>query len=283
VYESVDGSREQVLAELRRRMTTVGPGKDRLGAPLRAPRVEPEEPVVGAGLAPVESSERPTVLPTTLPTESAGAGFEVLAAPEALASVLPRGGLPKGGVVSLAGGSGTTSLLLALLAAPPGAWSAVVGMPAIGVLAAAEFGVDLDRLALIPDPGPDVLQVLSVLVDGVDLVAVAAPDGGFGSPARLRVLTGRLRQHGAVLLVAGGWPGADLVLRTRTTGWTGIGQGSGRLRDRSMEIDVRGRGAAGQGRSVSVLLRSDRLGVQLLPQLPVAAPVQVPVAQERAV
>lgn len=202
----------------------------------------------------------------------------VFAVPEPLAAVLPQGGLPRGGVVSLAGGTGSTSLLLSLLAAPEGTWSALVGLPGVGLAAAAEFGVDLDRTVLIPDPGPDVLQVLSVLADGVDLLVVGAPAQGFPAPARLRVLTGRLRQRGATLLVVGAWPGADLVLRTRVTGWAGIADGHGRLRDRSLEISVGGRRAATTRRSVQVLLQGDRERVRMHadPSMPSAIPVDRP-------
>lgn len=186
--------------------------------------------------------------------------------PGPLASVLPRGGLPRGSVVGLGstapGRAGTTTLLLSLLAAPPGAWSAVVGMPDLGVLAAAELGVDLDRLALIPDPGPDPLQVISVLADGVDLIAAVPPADL--PPARLRVLTGRLRQRGAVLLVMGRWPGADLTLKVRDVRWSGMGQGHGRLRDRELDIEVGGR-RAGAGSTVTLVLRSDRTSVTVAP------------------
>jgi len=131
-------------------------------------------------------------------------------------------------------------------------------MPDLGLLAAAEHGVDLDRIVVVPHPGPDILQVLSVLVDGVDIVVVAPPAKMRIPPSRLRVLTGRLRQSGALLLVAGSWPTADLVLDSRITGWSGIGRGHGRLRDRELTVEVRGRGAAGRRRTAVLQLRSDR-------------------------
>ena len=186
-------------------------------------------------------------------------GRQVLAVPTPLAEILPRGGLPRGGVISLGGRSGATSLLLTLLATPVNTWSALVGMPEVGLLAAAELGVDLDRIALIPDPGPDVLQVLSVLADGVDMIAFVPPK--VLAPARLRVLTARLRQSGAVLLVTGRWPGADLVLNSRIENWTGLGPGHGRLRDRELVVEVGGRGAAGRQGAAVMLLQSTRSGV----------------------
>jgi hypothetical protein len=227
-FPAPDGpaDRQQVLAELRRRM-----------AGLHDDKVTQNIPGMG--------SEGVGMLPV-LPV---------------LSGLFPRGGLPRGGVVSVTGDAGATSLLFALLAGPQRSWSAVVGMPGLGLLAAAELGVDLAKVVLVPDPGPDVLQILSVLADGVELIAVAAPSGSLGAAARLRVLTGKLRQHGAIVLVSGGWPGAELVLRTRTLGWTGLGQGHGRLRDREMEVTVAGRGAAGRLSRSIITLRSDRNAV----------------------
>jgi hypothetical protein len=185
-------------------------------------------------------------------------GSDVLAAPDPLSRLLPGGGLPRGGSVSVqasthAGGSGATSLLVSLLSAPRGVWIAVVGMPGLGLAAVAELGIDLDRLVVIPDPGPDALQVLSVLADGVDLIATAPP--ATLPPARLRVFSGRLRQRGAVLLVAGRWPGADLMLTVRDVRWRGLGSGHGRLRDRDLDVEVAGR-RLGTPRSTTLTLRA---------------------------
>lgn len=197
-----------------------------------------------------------------------------------LAAALPRGGLARGSVVSMLG-QGATSLLFALLAGPGGVaghWAALVGMPGLGLRAAAELGVDLDRVVLIPDPGSDVLQVVSILIDGVDLIAVSLPSSVRPAPARQRVIGGRLRQRGAVLLVAGPWPGADLVLTARWVGWHGLGRGHGRLRDRELAVRVGGRRAAGPGAEVELLLRpSDRDAVQILPA--VSRPALQPVAR----
>lgn len=208
---------------------------------------------------------------------------EVLPISGPLADLLPRGGLPRGRVISVVadgidnggrdnrgsddsqidarlGSGGASSLLLSLLAGPERRWSALVGLPGIGLLAAAELGVDLERLVVVPDAGPDVLHVLSVLADGVDLIAAGAPRGPMVTPSRLRVLSGRLRQHGAVLLIAGQWPGADLVLTARHTGWVGIDRGHGRLRDRELTVSVGGRRAGGHRRQGTILLAGRRDG-----------------------
>lgn len=243
-----DPDRQQVLAELRR---TISGSAALAGAAalttLTTPAAAPAPSLVGPAVAGSRS---------------------VLTVPGPLAEVLPRGGIPAGSVVTLSGSGGTTSLLFTLLAAPANAWSALVGMPDVGLLAAAELGVELDRVALIPDPGPDLLQVLSILADGVDIIAVApARSGGSvglgATPARMRVLTGRLRQSGAVLLVTGRMPGADLVLDCRVEGWTGMGRGHGRLRNRELIVEVSGRGAAGRSRSAVMYLQSDRSKVDI--------------------
>lgn len=175
-------------------------------------------------------------------------GREVLPVPAALAPLLPDRGLVKGSVVSY---SGAGTLLAGLLAAVtgPGGHAAVVGLPRLGLLAAAEMGARLDRLAVIPDAGQDPMEVAAVLLDGMDLVVL-----GLGEvvipPARARVLAAKARGKSATLLVTGGnWPTPDLSLESRVAGYTGLGTGSGRIRSISLEIEVRARaGAPHRGR-----------------------------------
>jgi hypothetical protein len=94
----------------------------------------------------------------------------LLPIPESLAERLPVA-LPRGSVVVA---SGARSLPLGVVAAVTGAGghAAVVGQPDVGLLAAAEMGADLTRLALIPDPGTDPVEVAAVLLDGMDLVVL---------------------------------------------------------------------------------------------------------------
>ena len=69
-----------------------------------------------------------------------------------LARLLPAGGLRRGTTVAVAAGPAATSLLWAVLveASAGGAWVGVVGRPDLGLVAAAEAGMRLDRLALVP-------------------------------------------------------------------------------------------------------------------------------------
>ena len=70
----------------------------------------------------------------------------------ALARLLPGGALQEGATYSI---DRSLTLLMLLLAAPSaaGIWCGVVGVPEFGVEAAAGFGIDLERLALVPRPG----------------------------------------------------------------------------------------------------------------------------------
>ena len=172
----------------------------------------------------------------------------VLPVPSSLAGVLPAG-LPRGAVATLAG---ARSLMLSIVAAATaaGANAAIVGQPDLGLLAASEMGADLSRLATIPDPGNDPVEVAAVLMDGMDLVVLGL-GGRCVPPSRARVLVARARHRGCVLLVFGGdWQGTALRLEARvsgyeTTGCAGI-PGFGRIGSVRIEVRAAGRTRAGQ-------------------------------------
>lgn len=168
----------------------------------------------------------------------------------ALAGLLPAAGLRRGNTVAVHGG---TSLLLALLAeaTAAGSWAAVVGMPSLGLAAAAEYGVDLGRVALVPRPGAELPAVVAALLDGVDLVAVHSETV---QTAVARRLSARARHRGAVLLSFGAWPGADVELSCRYSAWAGLEGGYGHLREREVTVRARGRGAAARPVTVSLAL-----------------------------
>ncbi len=166
--------------------------------------------------------------------------------------------------------AGATSILLALISAASagGSWCVVVGLPALGAVAAGEAGINLDRLALVPYPGPDWPAVVAALLDGFDLV-VTAPPGRVGADVAGR-LSARARQRGSVLLAVGGWAGAELVLAPTASAWEGLGQGRGRLRRRELTVVAHGRGAATRPRYAHLHLPL----ADLVPAAPVtSAPV----------
>ena len=174
-----------------------------------------------------------------------------------LRPLIPGGHLRRGSTVAVAPGS--TSLLLALLAeaSAAGSWCAVVGLPHLGLVAAAEAGVAVNRLALVPNPGPEWASVTAALLDGVDIV-VAVPPGPVAPQVSAR-LTARARQRGGVLVPIGGWPGADLTLELVGGAWHGLGQGRGRLRRREVEVVAHGRGAATRARRAHLWLPDVRV------------------------
>ncbi|MGD9525433.1 hypothetical protein [Pseudonocardia sp.] len=173
-----------------------------------------------------------------------------------LAALLPGGGLRLGGTVALGSGPGSTALLLALLAeaSVDGAWIGVIGRPDLGIVAAAEAGLRLERLALVPRPGKDLVAVTAALLDGLDVVVTAVPSGAGMRAAERQRLAARARQRGAVLVPLGPWPGADVELSCVGGRWEGLDAGFGRLRTRRARVRARGRGLPPTGREVELLL-----------------------------
>lgn len=171
----------------------------------------------------------------------------------ALAELLPGGALAAGGQYQVAG---STTLALALLQGPSaaGAWCAVVGLPDLGIEAAAGLGIDLERLVLVPHPGPQWMPVVSALVDVVSVVLVRPPArngrgrGGVSEAAAGR-LAARLRQREAVLVSIGDWPRADASLTVSESAWAGLGSGFGHLTARQVTVSSASEAWAGRVKS----------------------------------
>jgi hypothetical protein len=150
-------------------------------------------------------------------TDAIPVSESLLPVPESLAEQLPAG-LPKGTVAVL---SGARSLPVGMVASvtAAGGHVAVVGLPGFGLLAAAEMGADLSRMAVIPDPGTDPVEVAAVLMDGMDLVVLGL-SGRSVPMTRARAVVARARQRGCTLLVTGGqWQGASMRVDARVCGY----------------------------------------------------------------
>jgi hypothetical protein len=181
----------------------------------------------------------------------------LLPATPLLRGLLPLGGLQRGTTTIVTASrhdagevAGVTTLALELLAGASsgGYWCAAVGLSDLGLLAAAEHGVALDRLLLVPSPGSPGRwqQVLAALFDGVDAV-LFAPTG----PVRQsdsRRLSKRARDRGSALIVLDrqGFFGelGDLRCTVASSRCSGLYEGHGLIRGRSLEIVVSGRGSA---------------------------------------
>ena len=213
--------------------------------PLRRPSLRAELGAQPAG--PITGLARRSLPPLPLPA--------------GLAELVPDG-LRRGSTIAV---DGSVSLLLALLGGPSrrGAWTALVGMPAISAEAAAEAGIDLARLAIINPPeggwtGPAWTTAVGALLDAVDVVvarpgAVAGTSRAGVSDGDARRLTSRARNKDALLVLFGqqseGWPAVQLRLSAEHGGWSGIGNGYGRLARRRLVVSATGRGRSARPRT----------------------------------
>ena len=220
------------------------------------------------------------VQPTTLARE------QRLPVLPALTSLVPGAGLRRGSTLSV-DGPAATSLALAAAAGPSqdGAWVAVVGFSSLGLLAAAELGIALDRLVLVADPSGDDdhdawPSVVAALVDAFEVVLVHASHRVRAADGRR--LVARTRERGAVLVQVGGhrptgamWPeGADVTLDVVDAAWEGLGEGHGHLRARRVTVEAGGRREAARPRRAELWLPSvDGTVEEVLPDpVPLRAP-----------
>src|SRR5262249_34984246 len=136
-------------------------------------------------------------------------GDRILPVRDQLQPLFPDGGLRRGSTVAV---GGSLSLALAVIAEPSrvGAWCAAVGRPSLGLVAAAEAGIALERFPMVALPrDSEWATVAAALLDAFDVVLLGgAPYRSRGGANRR--LEARARERGAVLVVAGDWPGADL-------------------------------------------------------------------------
>lgn len=179
---------------------------------------------------------------------------------EALADLLPDGGLREGATYAL---SPSSALVMALLAGPSqaGSWCGVVGMPEFGVEAAEAMGIDLDRLVLVPHPGDAWLTVTAAIADALG-IAVVRP-GRAASDGAISKLAGRLRERGSTLLVLGPWPQAEAMISLTESHWSGLGDGHGYLSEREVTITVSSK-RGGRPRSGRVMMPDAELGIRRL-------------------
>ncbi|MBV1893400.1 MAG: hypothetical protein KUG57_05085 [Ilumatobacteraceae bacterium] len=179
---------------------------------------------------------------------------------ESFADLFPEDGLVRGRTLTCTGPA-ATSLALALLApvVAAGSWLGIVDVPTVGLDAASEFGLPLERVVAInrEQEGGEAAEkhwsqrwpdVMAAAVDGFDVLLARVPAGV--RPSAVRKLATRVRQRGAVVVVLGD-PGpttCDGVLHGEPTGWSGVGDGYGYLQQRAVTVQASGRRWPGHGR-----------------------------------
>lgn len=292
--EAPDDARALTVAALRKKIAAVSGGVGGTGAvePVGTPassRGVETAPVApfpaipggapGAGKDPGTEQHPPESLTAPAPTpataspgrvgaQSRAAAIGEIPLPRDLQAIVPSGAVFPGQIIALAGGH---SLVAALVATATGAGKrcAIIGYPALGLAAVAAEGGDLSQVALVPSAGADPGVVASVLLDGMDMV-VLDPACGRIPPARARVLAGRARSAGTVL-VAGvrDWPGADLHLESGPSRCAGLDRGYGRIFSASAPILARGKALGGAGSRGEITLHG-------CPSRSVAAPTHAP-------
>ena len=168
--------------------------------------------------------------------------------------LMPQGSVQRGSVMRCQGVA-AVSLALALAAGPSqqGAWVGVAGFPSLGLAAAAEAGVSLDRLVAVTEPSttqPLTTQpltdaqwadLLAAFIDGFNVVLLG-PGTQQVRPNTARRLLARLQSRGAVAITVGAPVfGADLCFESTGSSWVGIGDGHGVARGRVAEVSLSGR------------------------------------------
>jgi hypothetical protein len=174
-----------------------------------------------------------------------------LAVDEVFATLLPDPGLIRGRIVGCTGSAATSlALALAARATMTGSWLAVVGMAPVGIQAARELGVAIDRLVSVDTSGrPDQwADRVAAAADGFELILTRPPAG---AERVIRKVRQRIQARGAVLLTvhagavhaAGGHAsvGPDVVLEVTAGEWEGLGHGHGHLQRRRVVVRASGR------------------------------------------
>lgn len=167
---------------------------------------------------------------------------DVLDVPADLARTLPAGGLARRAVTQV---SDCPALIVALIAhvSAAGGHVGVVGWPELSLAGVANHG-HLERIIGVPDPGPDPLGVVGVLVEGLDLVVARWAAPLELSPVRARPLLGKLRGGRASLLLVGATVSSPHArIEAEVTTFRGIGTGTGRIRgvDIAVRVEAKGR------------------------------------------
>ncbi|NHN56686.1 hypothetical protein G9U51_12930 [Calidifontibacter sp. DB0510] len=165
-----------------------------------------------------------------------GTGLHAFPVHPVLRAAFPQG--LRSGMTYAVDGSLTVGLGLIAGASADGSWCAAMGLPDLGVEAAAAWDIDLERLVLVPQvPAERWVDIVCTLIEAVDLVLSAPPP--VLSPGTEQRLLARLRTRRAVLVTVGAWSRAQVRIEAHTLGWEGLAQGHGLLERQRIRLAVR--------------------------------------------
>lgn len=177
------------------------------------------------------------------------AGDRTLPVSEAFADLFPERGLVRGRTLACSGPAATSlALALAAPAVVAGSWLATIDVPTIGLDAASEFGIALERVVAVRAEATRWPDVVAAAADGFDILIARVPADA--SPSAMRKVATRLRQRDVVMLVLGD-PGplsCDGVLTADGAEWVGLGDGYGHLQHRRLVVEASGRRLHGRRR-----------------------------------
>jgi hypothetical protein len=146
------------------------------------------------------------------------------------------------------------AIILAAGVVPTDGWVAAVGVPSLGVLAAAEAGLALDHLVFFAAPTSVWATVAIAAVEAFDVVVLSVPARPHAN--EVRRLAGRARERGSTVIAIGpgvaAW-GGEARLVASAVDWRGLGDGHGTLQSCRVSIELDGRGSV-RPRQVDLVL-----------------------------
>ncbi|NBR92935.1 MAG: hypothetical protein EBT46_05540 [Actinobacteria bacterium] len=143
----------------------------------------------------------------------------------------------------------STALALSAAATRAGSWLAVVGVPNLGVAAAIEAGVAVERIVLAQPPraSREWVATVAALVEGFEVLIVAPPASLSASDARRLQTRVMARQAVLIVVVMPTSTGetsvftSDIDVHADTVAWSGIERGAAHITQRTVQVRVNGR------------------------------------------
>jgi hypothetical protein len=174
---------------------------------------------------------------------------DTVAAPQALAELLPGGGFARGESYSCTPCSQLCVEIIAHISAF-GGMAAVVGWPELSFAGVKDAGGDLSRIIAVPDAGLEPLNTVAVLLEGLDAVVYKGAPITL-SPVRARPLRAKLRAGRGFLLTADTVvPQSVAHIDATVDAFHGIGQGTGRIRGVELGLAVKAKAQMKRGRMI---------------------------------